>query len=311
MPVTRYGLILFKVSVTAVLLWYLFGKIDLDAFGTQLLSMNPLWAIAALVALIAQLLLSGVRWHFVGRLVAAQLPILKSLRVVLVGQFFNQFLPSSIGGDAVKAWLASKEGMSLGRAVASVICDRAIGMIVLILIVFLALLIFPEPWKNDFDSSDKFVKLLAAATVGGLLVLLLQGVKVAKFLMTFHLTRPIGILIRDLRLVLFTNTYSLLIIGVSFLVQILVVLVICFIARSIGVELDFAHGIVLVPLIMLVATIPVSLAGWGIREGAMVLGLGFVGISATDSIFISVAFGLAQIIISLPGGLLWLLHSRR
>jgi hypothetical protein len=78
-----------------------------------------------------------------------------------------------------------------------------------------------------------------------------------------------------------------------------------------SVDLSVIHGLILVPLILVVSMIPISFAGWGIREGAMVVGLGFVGVASADALAISVAFGLAQIAIGLPGGAFWLFHYRR
>jgi hypothetical protein len=60
---------------------------------------------------------------------------------------------------------------------------------------------------------------------------------------------------------------------------------------------------------MLVSMIPISFAGWGVREGAMIMGLGGLGISEPNALAVSIAFGLLQLIVGLPGGALWLMRS--
>ena len=310
MKLRHVVLVVLKISITGWLFWYLIGKIDFQSVTLQLRSMQPLWATAAIATLLAQLLLTGIRWYFVGQLVGAQLALPQALRLVLIGQFFNQLLPSSIGGDAVRAWIATREGIPLGRVAVSIFCDRAAGMVVVVLFVSMSLLLLPMVWKADILAAGGFVNFLAAFTVVGLLVLLLRGVKVAELMMEFHLSRPFGVLIRDTRIVLFTNIKSLQIVGLSTVVQVLMVLVVYFFAKGINADLGFAYGLVLIPMIMLVSMIPVSFAGWGLRESAMVIGLGFVGISAVDALAISVSFGLAQIAIGLPGGIFWLLRRR-
>jgi uncharacterized membrane protein YbhN (UPF0104 family) len=57
---------------------------------------------------------------------------------------------------------------------------------------------------------------------------------------------------------------------------------------------------------MLVTMAPISFAGWGVREGAMIVGLGLAGIAAADALAVSVAFGLLQVVLGVPGGVLWL-----
>jgi uncharacterized membrane protein YbhN (UPF0104 family) len=108
-----------------------------------------------------------------------------------------------------------------------------------------------------------------------------------------------------MRIVLFTNIKSLQIVGLSAAVQVLTVFVAYFFAKGINVDLGFINGLVLIPMIMLVSMMPVSFAGWGIRESAMVIGLGFIGITTVDALVISVSFGISQIIIGLIGGVFW------
>jgi hypothetical protein len=57
--------------------------------------------------------------------------------------------------------------------------------------------------------------------------------------------------------------------------------------------------------VLLLSSLPISIAGWGIREGAMIIAFGFVGVSSNLSFTLSVLFGLASIIINIPAGILW------
>src|SRR5262249_1096520 len=77
-------------------------------------------------------------------------------------------------------------------------------------------------------------------------------------------------------------------------------------ARALGIELSFAECLLLFPPVMLASAIPVSVAGWGVREGAMVVAFGFARVPAADAFAISVLFGLLAIVMSLPGVVFWL-----
>ncbi len=76
--------------------------------------------------------------------------------------------------------------------------------------------------------------------------------------------------------------------------------------RALSVEVSILDCLVLIPPVILFMTLPISIAGWGVREGAMVGAFAFVGILEGDAFVVSVLFGLINIIFALPGGLLWL-----
>jgi hypothetical protein len=310
MKLRQITLFVIKILITGWLLSYLIEKIDIQSVFLQLRLMQPSCALAALVALLAQLLLVVIRWCVVGQLIDVKLPFQQATRFMFIGQFFNQLLPSSIGGDAVRAWMASRNGISLARAAASIFCDRAVGLLVVVYLAWLSLMLFPTDWVPGVMTAGRYIHYFTAFATFGLLMLMLFGAKAAKLMMHSVFGRPFGVIVRDIRIVLFTNVKSLQIIGLSVGVQLLIALAAYFFARGINVNLRFIDALILIPLIMLISMLPVSLAGWGLRESAMVVGLGLVGIADVDALAISVAFGLAQIVIGIPGGALWLSRVR-
>ena len=87
------------------------------------------------------------------------------MRLTLIGQFFNQTLPSAIGGDAVRAWLASREGVPLGKAISGVFADRLVALLLLVAIVGATLPAFyarvPDPGLRTAS-----IVLVAATAIG-------------------------------------------------------------------------------------------------------------------------------------------------
>jgi uncharacterized membrane protein YbhN (UPF0104 family) len=77
-------------------------------------------------------------------------------------------------------------------------------------------------------------------------------------------------------------------------------------ARALDVPAGFALCVAAVPPIVLLSTLPISLAGWGVRESAAVYVFGLAGIEAHEALALSIAFGLAQIAVGLPGLVHWL-----
>lgn len=310
MKPVQAGMLLVKLAVTGALLWFLFRKVDLGPVAMRLGSIQAGWAVAAIAVLFGQLMLTGLRWYLVSQLVGARIRLRLAARLILIGQFFNQVLPSSVGGDGVRAWLLSREGVSIRRAVVSVICDRAVALVTLTVIVAITLPIVILFGEAKIPSALPLVIAVDALAVAGLIFLYLWGDAFYGWLANVPWVRPFGVVVRDLRRVLFSSVYSLAVVGLTVIVQLMVVASAYLCALALGVGLGWVH-LLLLPLIMLVASIPVSFAGWGLRESVMVVGLGFAGISAADALALSVSFGVAQMLVGLPGAVAIIMSSHR
>ncbi|NQV46339.1 MAG: flippase-like domain-containing protein, partial [Rhodospirillaceae bacterium] len=82
-------------------------------------------------------------------------------------------------------------------------------------------------------------------------------------------------------------------------------------ALSLGLDVTWLDCLILVPPVILITTLPISIAGWGIREGAMVTAFGLIGVPAEGALVLSLMFGLWGLVMGLPGGVIWLLSSDR
>lgn len=297
-----------KLLLTAGLITYLLRKIDIAPVLRQIRTIEPVWAVLAVLIMMLQLALVSLRWQLVNQLVDARMRIGQVVRLTLIGQFFNQVLPSTVGGDAVRAWLASREGVPMGRAVTGILCDRAAALTALLLIVSCTLFVLPALVPNKFPAID-LLRIFALIGLSALAALLFWGALLARLLMRYRITSYIGKLVRDFRKVLYSPAKSAAIMTLAGAVQVLLVMAIYLCAQGMNIHLEFSAALLVTPTIMLVSVIPISFAGWGVREGAMILGLGVLGIPEPDAFAVSVAFGLLQLIVGLPGGALWLTRS--
>jgi hypothetical protein len=93
--------------------------------------------------------------------------------------------------------------------------------------------------------------------------------------------------------------------------QIGIVVVVYVLGRGLGIPLDFSICLVIVPLANLVQALPVSIGGWGVRESFFVFAFGASGVAAPDALALSVLYGLLNTVVSLPGGVFWLVHGRK
>jgi uncharacterized membrane protein YbhN (UPF0104 family) len=127
----------------------------------------------------------------------------------------------------------------------------------------------------------------------------------------FSIVRGLANLADDTKRLFLAPRYALPAIGVGILGMVLIALIVFFLAMALGIEVSVFDTMVLVPPVMLIASVPISIAGWGLRESAMVVAFGFIGLAEGDAFILSLLFGLANIIAALPGGLIWLFGGYR
>ena len=99
--------------------------------------------------------------------------------------------------------------------------------------------------------------------------------------------------------------------GYSIAINLLNIVIFFAIANSLNIALGLFNCLVLLPPVFFMSMLPISISGWGVREGTAILALGLVGIPASQALAISVTFGLGLMLISLPGGALWIMSRRR
>ena len=123
------------------------------------------------------------------------------------------------------------------------------------------------------------------------------------------LIRGVAQLATDTKKLFLSPGKALLAVGLGVTGNTLLALATFFLAQSIGVGVTLLDCLVLMPPVILITTIPISIAGWGLRESAMVAIFGFIGIVQEDAIALSLLFGLINAFVSLPGGFLWMMSG--
>ena len=156
-----------RILVSAALLYVAFRGIDFAGIQTRLRQIELSWAALAVLATLFQVFIGALRWAEISTACGAPLRIGQALRYNLIGAFFNQTLPSTIGGDAMRLWLVARTGAGWRIATYSVLVDRAIGLIALAVIVVASL-----PWSYELVASPRgrlaFVRVEICSLTGGL-----------------------------------------------------------------------------------------------------------------------------------------------
>jgi glycosyltransferase 2 family protein len=297
-----------KIVISAGLVAGLIATTDTselrDAF--QRVGVGPL--VLGVAALAVLVVVQSVRWLVVARALDLDFPFPAATAIVFIGTFFNQVLPSSIGGDAARVWRLTRAGVSVPAALNSVLFDRLVALVTVVLITGVGTpLLFS--W---IEEPGKRIALVAAelailATVA--VVLLLDRLPLPRFIVQGRGIRA-GFS-RDARR-LFLSPWKLAwAVGLSLLIHSGVSAIVWMLAREVGADIELAECLILVPAVMLLAVLPISVAGWGVREGAMVVAMGLLGVAREDALATSVLFGFATAGSALPGLLLWLRSDRK
>jgi uncharacterized membrane protein YbhN (UPF0104 family) len=284
-------------------LWALLARAELSHVKEVVSHVSlPLLAAGA-AAFLATSPFSALRWHIV---LAAETPSpgpWTLLKIVLVGLFFNQALPSGVGGDAVRAWRCRRLGIGVAAAIRSLVLDRVSGYVVTVALFAAGLPVLLHILP-DVRQRYGVVVLLGAALCGLIALFLIDYLP--HHLMRFRLVAELAVLSRVARRLFARPMWSAAVVGLAVATVSLSTLAFMLVADSLGVNLPFISWIVIVPPVTLIQLVPVSLAGWGVRELGFVVVLAGFGIPAEPALAASLLVGLCMIVIGLPGGFLWL-----
>jgi glycosyltransferase 2 family protein len=292
-----------RLLVTAGLLFALLGRVDLSHAKELFDHLSwPLLAAGAL-ALLATSPFGALRWHVVLAAETASPGPWTLLKIVLVGLFFNQVLPTGVGGDAVRAWRCHRLGIGVAAAIRSLVLDRVSGYLVMVVLFAAGLPVLLRALTEPGQGYG--VVLLLGVALCGLFALFLMDY-LPQRLLRFRLVAELAALSREGRRLFARPARSAAIVSLSAATVGFAILGVMLVANSLGVNLPFLAWLAIVPPVTLIQLVPVSLAGWGVRELGFVVVLAGFGIPAEAALAASLLLGLCLIAVGLPGGLLWL-----
>ncbi len=289
-----------KIIVTIVIFIYLFKYINIHTLLAVLAKSHGGDIAIALLLQTASTYLAAYRWSDISSLLKFDENRFFYVASYFKGAFFNQVLPSSIGGDAVRVLDLSSKGYHKKEALFDVFIDRVIGLVGLLTLNLISTIIFFGIFKNSF--SYLIIAISGGGLLGFIFLFLLHKFHFLENIKGLHYFYKLGIKLDHL----YKNKKNLIKhIGISVGVQLLTVMALFAISKSIDIKLDFETFLIAVPPVFLLMIIPLSLAGWGIREGAMVGIFMLVYDDKAKILAMSILYGLLLIISALPGSYFW------
>ena len=226
----------------------------------------------------------------------------------MIGHFFNQFLPTTVGGDTIRIWGARRLGLPLGQAATTVILDRFVGLTAL-----LAIILAGQPFlARRLELSEATASAIVLVIVSGVIACLafpLMDRMFARFgenkLAAF--ATQVSSAARQLYTMPIVAGKTL---ALSAIYHGILLFLYSFVAKGLGVDLTFAAAFAVIPTVTLIASLPISISGWGVREAGLAAAFVLMGLPANLAVVTALVIGMGNLLSGLPGGMIWLLRKR-
>ena len=269
---------LLRIAVALAVMALMWRVLDGGRAAALLASADPRWMTAALVALTGQTLLSAARWRMTAAALGQRIGWRRAVSEYYLGQIVNQAVPGGVAGDAGRAMRARHDG-GLRRAGLAVALERAIGQVGLLAILAVGLALPQGP--------DLPPRIDSALWLAGTVVL------AAAALAAIAARRALREVLAPSRLLRQA--------GLSLGAAALNVAAFALAARATGTVMTAPEAALLIPLILIAMILPVTVAGWGLREGAAAALFPLIGAPPEAGMAASICFGLVFLASTLPG----------
>jgi uncharacterized protein (TIRG00374 family) len=309
----KFAVAALKLGVTLGLFSWLLSRIELDAVSGILAGVRGVDILIAIGLHTVAILLGGLRWWLLLGHTGASGPFRSIFPSYYLGIFFNNILPTGVGGDVVRTLHLKLRGHSLKSLVSSAIVDRLIGLGMILMIGSAALLAWPGAHFDDNSRRLALALLLAVPLSAGLLFVPPLGAWLERLHGRYRHTRVRGALLDLIRMCYsYRAGKSLVLAAVAITVGMQSLVILCYylLGNSVGIALPAIAYFAVVPVVLLAASLPISLGGLGVREGALVGLLLVMNVGSQPAIALSLLFLFVLWVSSAPGALVLLASQK-
>ncbi|MGB7946912.1 MAG: lysylphosphatidylglycerol synthase transmembrane domain-containing protein [Candidatus Binatia bacterium] len=297
-----------KISVSIFFVLYLFSRVHWEEVWSHIKQADPLYLFLYIILAFVGILVSSLKWLVLARSHGMSPPLSALVSLYMVGYFFNNFLPTSIGGDVIRGHALGKMYTKQAEAMASVFVERFSGYTALILFAVLALFIDPA-LRDDIRivAPIVFAVLAYVAIVGALVNSSWLEIGARRFPtnMIQKLLRKIRAFQQAIHMYAHERT-TLLVAGLYsilfYFVSVVVVYVGCLTVQA---PVSFANLVTVVPVLLIMLMIPFSFGGLGLQEWAFYFVLEIVGVPAAAGLSLGLLFRARSLGFGLIGGMIY------
>jgi hypothetical protein len=297
-----------KILFSSTLMFLLYRKIPLDDLKGVFASLEYLYFVPICLLLLVNTLLSALKWRLFLLADGIDIPLLRLTTTYLIGNFYNLFLPSNIGGDSYRIYHIAQESKDGVRSAVSVFADRFSGFLALVSLSLLSSVLVAREFNNVFFLLAPLLIFIIMLIVLIALVKekpvrsLLRLTRLDRFSLLVNITEKF---FRSFQCYGANRTLLRQVMLISFLFQLSVIIVVYLLALSLHTSVAFFYFSAFVPLITLMEALPISVFGLGLRDMGYVFFFGWVGMTDVQTRSLALLFLAMSVCYSLIGGLIY------
>ena len=308
--------LLLKISLSIALILWITQGVALDSVFAVITESSASLLILAFSLFFVGYVIAAFRWRTLIRVQDGDAPIFFLVRSFMVALFFNNFLPSTVGGDVVRMYDSWRLGNTKSDAVTVVLVDRFLGVIVLFCFALLAL-VFDETVASEVPFITAWVTAgLAGMGIATWLVLkipvsITQRLSSAKSGVMARIGGILEKVHRSFQAYRQARSAVLRALGLSVLLQVNVVVHFILVARAVGIDVPAESMFLIIPVAVFVMMVPISINAIGVREAVFVFLLSLYGVQSVEALafaWIAYSFTLLQGVL---GGLVFALRREK
>jgi len=306
--------LILRFSIAGLACWFVFKDFDVAT-----LSRLHIYTLLLAVGLFAGgVCLIGFRWWVLLRAQAIQIPVLLAIKLAFVGQFFTNFMPSSVGGDIARAWYITRYTHKKMQAVIGVAADRVIGLISTAILALFSYFVFLKDGINfsqiikTNEGGNFFEKSPVSFAHVLLACLLLLGIGFVLssyfdfqgfFRKSFKYLAHVFEQFKEVLRVYAHHPWILFFgLGLTIFLQSVIIFSLWLIGQNLGMSSGIQYYFIFFPMMWVISSLPLSIAGLGILEGGLVLlFVQITGAGEDAAKALALCQRLTWILASLPG----------
>lgn len=302
-----------KILVTILLFSWVLSQVDLDSLASSLSNTDLLYFSLAIASHAIAFLIFSLRWWYLYKTGDNSSKYRDTIKSYYLGLFFNNFLPTGIGGDVVRILRLRKLGYDTHILISSSLMDRILGLTSILMMGLVALSITPNFAVSP--NTKFFISAIAILAPLGLLFLFSDYMpKLTKFVsQKLHkgkLTEFTLTVLSTLHEYRHNRPRVLIALILSIIAQYFIIISYILIGVSLDINLSIALYFIIIPIVFLATSLPISVGGLGVREGVIVSLFTLFYVDTQAAIALSFLYFVTILLISLPGGLVLLTNRK-
>jgi uncharacterized protein (TIRG00374 family) len=293
-----------KIALSVLAIVMVVRTVNFPAAWHLMLQQNPWLAAAAALLMVGQIGLGGLRWHVILRRLGGRLKVGATLRLFYIAVFFNACLWGAVAGDLVRVWLAHRNAVETKIAVNSVLLDRVAPLCAVALLVLATLPLFVARVGLGAALAPLLLSLAGIAAIAAAA----QLHRLPSAWQHYRILRLLDSVGNATRAIFLEPSAIVPVLSIAMAAQIAAAVSAYIIARGLAIDVSLLDCIMLMQPVALFSALPISVGGWGVREATIVTLFGLIGVSSEAALALSVQIGLINLLVSLPGGIFWVLQ---